>query len=106
MDVAVDLREWSPTYKQYFSIVLAGDNHTQLYIPRGFGHAFVTLTYNTEVVYKVDNFYSKEHDRTIFYNDPEINIPWPYLTAILSDKDASAPLLKDSDIHFDKETWL
>lgn len=100
LDIAVDLRQNSATYKQYVAVELSAENKKKFFIPRGFGHAFVTLTDNTEVFYKVDNYYSKEHDRTIFYDDPDINIHWPYLTAIVSDKDNHAPLLKDGYIDF------
>ena len=68
LDVAVDLRKGSPTYKQWVSVELSADNKRMLYIPRGFGHGFVTLTENVEFCYKVDNLYSKECDRGIRYN--------------------------------------
>lgn len=93
-DVAVDLRPDSPTYKQWFGIVLSADNHRQLLIPRGFGHAFQTLTNDVIFQYKVDNYYSKEDERGIIYNDPDINVAWPIENPILSDKDKNAPVLK------------
>ena len=80
-------------------------NKRMLLIPKGFGHGFLTLTDNVEVQYKVDEYYSKEHDRSIIYNDPELNINWKLeeygiTEPILSEKDRNAPLLKDSDVNF------
>lgn len=100
LDVAVDLRKASNTYKEWIAVELSSDNFKQLLIPKGFGHAFLTLTENVEVEYKVDEFYSPTHDRSIKYNDPELKIKWPEVEVILSDKDKRAPLLKDSDIDF------
>jgi len=104
VDVAVDLRKGSPTYKKWIATELSEDNHRQLYIPQGFGHGFLTLTDNVMFSYKVDNYYSKENDRGIIYNDPEINIDWISLLngikPILSEKDKNNPLLKNSDCNF------
>jgi len=100
MDVAVDLRKDSPTYKQWVAVELSAENRKQLFIPQGFGHAFLTLTDDVEFVYKCDNLYSKEHDRNIRFDDPEINVEWGIEDPILSDKDAAAPYLKDSDCNF------
>jgi len=100
LDVVVDLRKGSDTYKQWFSIVLSEENKKQLLIPKGFGHAFLTLTDNVEVQYKVDEYYSKEHDRSIRFDDPEIGINWGIENPILSEKDLNAPFLKDSDVDF------
>ena len=99
-DVAVDLRKSSPTYLKWFGIELSSDNHKMLLVPKGFAHGFVTLEEHTEVQYKVDNVYDKKSDRTIKYNDPQIDIQWPIKEVILSDKDLYAPLLKDSDVNF------
>lgn len=99
-DVAVDIREGSPTYGQWVGAELSGDNKRQLYMPRGFAHGFCVLSDEAEVVYKVDNYYSPEHDRGIIYNDPEIGIEWPVDAPILSDKDMRHPLLKDADNNF------
>jgi dTDP-4-dehydrorhamnose reductase/dTDP-4-dehydrorhamnose 3,5-epimerase len=94
LDVAVDLRPNSPTYKKWFSIELSEENKTQLLIPQGFAHGFLTLTDNTELQYKCDNFYSKEHDCSVRYDDPEIGIDWNFDgEPILSEKDLKAPLL-------------
>lgn len=101
LDVAVDLRKGSPTYKQWVSVELSADNKRMLFIPRGFGHGFVTLTEDVEFCYKVDNLYSKEHDRGIRYNDPSIGVDWGDVNdALLSRKDTTSPLLDDSDCNF------
>jgi dTDP-4-dehydrorhamnose 3,5-epimerase len=99
-DVAVDLRVGSPTYLKWFGVELNQDNHLQLLVPKGFGHAFMTLTDNTIVAYKVDEYYSKEHDGSIRFDDPHLNIDWKGLTPILSEKDAKAPFLKNSGVNF------
>lgn len=100
IDVAVDLRKGSPTYLQWVGVELSAENKRQLFIPRGFGHGFVTLTDNVEFVYKVDNDYNKESDRSIRFDDPEIGVDWGVSDPVLSDKDKNAPLLKDSDCSF------
>ena len=100
LDVAVDLRKGSPTYLQWVGVELSADNKRQLLIPRGFGHGFVTLTDDVEFVYKVDNDYNKESYRSIRFDDPQIGVNWGVVDPILSDKDKSAPFLKDSDCSF------
>jgi dTDP-4-dehydrorhamnose 3,5-epimerase len=95
-DYVVDLRPDSDTYKQWLSVELSTENKKQLFIPRGFGHAFVTLTDNTEIVYKADNYYSSEHDAAILWSDPELAIDWGITDPILSEKDKTAPTLKES----------
>ena len=100
LDVAVDLRKGSPTYKKWIAVELSDENKRQLLIPKGFAHGFLTLTDNVEVQYKVDEYYSKEHDRSIRYDDPEIGINWGIINPILSNKDKYAPFLKDSDCNF------
>ena len=101
MDVAVDLRPGSPTYKQWVAVELSADNKRELFIPRGFGHVFVTLEENCEVNYKVDNVYSKENERSIRYDDPQIGLVWPEgMVPVLSEKDKNAPLLRDCDCDF------
>ena len=96
LDVAVDLRPASPTYKQWVAVELSAENKKQLMIPRGFGHGFVTLTDDVEFLYKADNFYAPEADGSIRWNDPDLNINWGTDSPILSDKDANAPFLKDA----------
>ncbi|MDE5994715.1 MAG: dTDP-4-dehydrorhamnose 3,5-epimerase [Oscillospiraceae bacterium] len=100
MDVAVDLRKGSPTYKKWVSAELSAENKRQLFIPRGFGHGFVTLTDDVEFLYKADNYYNKENDRSIRFDDPEIGVAWGISDPVISDKDRNAPLLKDSDCSF------
>lgn len=97
LDVAVDLRPASPTYKRWAAIELSAENKKQFLIPRGFGHAFLTLTDNVEFLYKADNCYAPEAEAGIRWNDPEIGIDWPVTTPILSQKDADAPFLRDTD---------
>jgi len=99
-DVAVDLREGSPTYKEWFGVELSAENKRQFLIPKGFAHGFLTLSENAEVQYKVDEYYAPQYDRSIKYNDPEINVNWKIENPVLSDKDKNAPLLKDSDCDF------
>ena len=101
LDVAVDLRKGSPTYKQLVAVELSAENKRMLFIPRGFGHGFRTLTDDVEFCYKVDNLYSKECDRGIRYNDPAIGVDWGEVNeSLLSAKDTTSPLLADSDCNF------
>lgn len=100
LDIAVDLRKGSPTYKQWESVELSAENKRMFYIPRGFGHGFVTLTEDVEFCYKVDNLYSKECDRGIRFNDPSIGVDWGVDNPILSQKDTTSPMLDDSDCNF------
>ena len=100
LDYAVDLRNGSPTYKKWVCVRLDSQNKQQIYIPKGFGHACISLEKETEIQYKVDEFYSPENDRSIAWNDPEIGIDWGTDNVILSDKDKNAPFLKDSDVNF------
>lgn len=100
LDVAVDLRKNSPTYKKYVAAELTEDNKNQLFIPKGFAHGILTLTDNVEVCYKIDNYYHKQSEGFLHFNDPEINIDWGISNPTLIDRDANAPFLKDSDINF------
>ena len=100
LDVAVDLRAGSPTYKQWVAVELSAENKRMLMIPRGFGHGFKTLSEDTEFCYKVDNLYSKECDRGIRFNDPSIGVDWGIENPVLSQKDTTSPLLDDSDCNF------
>ena len=86
-DVAVDLRKDSPTYMKWFGAVLSAENHRQLFIPRGCAHGFQTLTNDVIFQYKVDNYYSKQDEVGILWNDPEIGVDWPLDNPVLSDKD-------------------
>ena len=76
LDVAVDIRKGSPTYKKWVAVKLTEENKRQLLVPKGFAHGFVTLTDNVEVHYKVDEYYSPENDRGVRYDDPEKNFDW------------------------------
>ena len=100
MDVAVDIRKGSPNYLKWVAVELSADNKRQLLIPRGFAHGFLTLTDNVEFVYKVDNMYSMECDRSIRFDDPTISVDWGISNPILSEKDLNAPLLANSDCNF------
>jgi dTDP-4-dehydrorhamnose 3,5-epimerase len=101
LDVAVDMRVGSPTYKKWISVELSAENKRQLLVPRGFLHGFLTLTDDVEFLYKVNNNYNQSADRGIRWNDPELSVDWGILNPTLSEKDANAPYLKDSDIDFD-----
>lgn len=99
-DVIVDLRKDSLTYLKWIKIELSEENKKQLFIPKGFAHGFITLTDNVEVQYKVDDYFYKEYDRSIKYNDPLFEIDWGIEDPQLSEKDREAPLYKDSDVNF------
>lgn len=100
LDVAVDLRHDSPTYKQWIAVELSEDNFKQMLIPRGFGHGFVTLTDDVEFLYKADNYYAPEADGGIRWNDPEIGIEWGIENPILSEKDKKNPYLSEIELVF------
>lgn len=103
LDLAVDLRPSSPTYKQWVAVELSEENKRQLMIPRGFGHGFVTLTDHVEFLYKADNYYAPEADGGIRWNDPELGIDWGVTDPVLSEKDTKSPFLKDAVTGF--EDW-
>ena len=100
LDVAVDIRRGSPTFGKYVSAELSDENKRQMFIPRGFAHGFVTLTDDVEILYRADNYYTPEADRSIAWNDPDIGVDWGVKCPILSEKDKNAPLLKGSDANF------
>lgn len=97
LDVAVDVRRGSPTFGRHVSAVISAENWRQILVPVGFAHGFVTLEPNTEVVYKVTNYYSPTHERGIRWDDPDIGIAWGVheREAILSQRDTQHPMLKD-----------
>ncbi|MCC2591390.1 dTDP-4-dehydrorhamnose 3,5-epimerase [Chryseobacterium sp. MFBS3-17] len=92
-DVAVDLRRESPTFGQWFGVELTAENKRQFYVPRGFGHGFSVLSETAVFAYKCDNFYNKESEGGVLWNDPELNINWqlPAEDVILSEKDKVQP---------------
>ena len=96
-DVAVDLRRGSPTYGRHVSAVLSAGAWNQMLAPIGFAHGFMTLEPDTEVIYKVSNYYAPDHDRGILWNDPALGIAWPIpeAEAVLSDKDRRQPRLAE-----------
>ena len=95
LDVFVDLRAGSETFGQWDSVELSEQNMNMVLVPRGFAHGFCTLTEISEVLYKVDNFYSPEHEGGIYYMDETLGIEWPVSNALLSDKDKGQPSLKE-----------
>ncbi|TCK04460.1 dTDP-4-dehydrorhamnose 3,5-epimerase [Phorcysia thermohydrogeniphila] len=101
-DVAIDIRKGSPTFGKWIGVELSEENKLMLWIPKGFAHGFLTLSEEAEIVYKVSGSeYSPEHDRCIRWNDPDINIKWPLDSEpILSEKDRSAPALREAEINF------
>ncbi|MBB6670626.1 dTDP-4-dehydrorhamnose 3,5-epimerase [Cohnella nanjingensis] len=102
-DVVVDIRKGSPTFGQWQGFILSADNKRQLLMPKGFAHGFCTLVPNTEVLYKVDELYSPEHDRGIAWDDPALGIDWPTSAPVLSGKDAKHPLLSEAEMNFTYE---
>lgn len=99
-DVAVDIRRGSDTFGRWVGIEISADKGNQILIPKGFAHGFVTLTPDTEVIYKVTDTYSREHDRSIRFDDPDIAVKWPGSAENfqLSDKDKAAPYLNDAEV--------
>jgi dTDP-4-dehydrorhamnose 3,5-epimerase len=97
LDVAVDIRRDSPTFGRHVAVVLSAQNWKQIFVPVGFAHGFVTLEPNTQVVYKVSDDYSPQHERAIRWNDPALKIDWGIdeSAAVLSSRDRNSPLLKD-----------
>lgn len=100
LDVAVDIRKSSPTFGNWVSLEVSAEKWNQILVPKGFAHGFITLTEDTEVIYKVTDYYAPEHDRSIRFDDPAIGIEWPIPSSgvQLSDKDQKAPLLADAEV--------
>lgn len=97
LDFAVDLRRNSKAYKRWVSVELSCDNRKQIFIPKGFGHAFLSLEDETSVVMRIDNYFDPKYRRGIAWNDPDINIDYPIDNLILAKHDIEAPFLKNSD---------
>ena len=97
LDIAVDIRPNSQTFGQYEAVVLTADNQTQFYIPRGFAHGFLVLSQTATFFYKCDNFYNKESEGGLMYNDKTINIDWqfPFEKMLISEKDKNLPNLEN-----------
>jgi len=100
LDVAVDIRKSSLTFGKWVALEVSAEKWNQILVPKGFAHGFMTLVENTEVIYKVTNYYSPEHDRSIRFDDPDIGIDWPITSSgvQLSDKDQKAPLFVDAEV--------
>ena len=98
--IAVVIRSDSPTYGKHLAVELSGDNHTQFWIPPGFAHGFSVLSDEAFFMYKCTNYYSKEHERAVMYNDPELNIDWKVEAPVVSDKDMKAGKFIDSGKYF------
>lgn len=103
LDVAVDVRKGSPTFGKYVAVELTEDNHRQFFVPRGFAHGFAVLSEEAVFQYKCDNFYNKESEGAVAWNDPELNIDWrvPAENVILSEKDKLNKNIADADFLFD-----
>lgn len=105
LDFAVDIRTGSPTYGQYYSVLLTAENFRQFFIPAGFAHGFSALRNNTVFAYKCSNFYSKTSEGSIKYNDPLLHIDWQAEYPLISDKDTVGEDFKDFVSPFDYKTY-
>ena len=102
LDVAVDIRKGSPTFGKYVAVELTEENHRQFFVPRGFAHGFAVLSEEAVFQYKCDNFYNKESEGSVAWNDPELNIDWriPFDKVLLSEKDKLSKNIADADYLF------
>lgn len=103
LDVAVDIRKYSPTFGKHYSIELSDENKRQFFVPRGFAHGFVVMSEEAVFQYKCDNYYNKESEGSLLWNDPTLNIDWkvPTEKIILSDKDRQSPVFENLESAFD-----
>jgi dTDP-4-dehydrorhamnose 3,5-epimerase len=102
LDVAIDLRRDSPTFGRHVSAEISAAGWNQILVPKGFGHAILTLDPDTEILYKVTNYYEPEHDKGLLWNDPALGIEWPIPREkiVISDRDSKHPTLKDLSVYF------
>jgi dTDP-4-dehydrorhamnose 3,5-epimerase len=100
-DVAVDLRRSSPRFGRWIGVELSADNKRQLWVPPGFGHAFLVLSENADFLYKTTEYWMPEHDRVLRWNDPRLAIEWPLggVSPVLAQKDRDAPVLSDAEVY-------
>jgi dTDP-4-dehydrorhamnose 3,5-epimerase len=103
LDVAVDIRKGSPTFGKWTAVELTAENKRQMFIPKGFAHGFIVLSDEAIFAYKVDNYYSKAHERGIIFNDPKLGIDWRLEAdrILLSDKDKALPVLDNAELFGD-----
>ncbi|MEX9938613.1 dTDP-4-dehydrorhamnose 3,5-epimerase family protein, partial [Providencia rettgeri] len=94
-----DVRRSSPTFGQWVGVVLSAENKRQLWIPEGFAHGFMALSETVQFVYKATNYYAPQSERSILWNDPEINIEWPNQHVLISDKDKVGALFLDAEVY-------
>ena len=99
-DLAIDLRKESKNYCKWTGVYLSSEKHNQLFIPKGFGHAFVVISSAATVGYKVNNDYSPDHERCIKYDDPKLNIKWPLDNFVLSPKDKLGEYIRETSSYF------
>ena len=101
-DVAVDLRRSSPCFGQWYGVELSAENKKQLWVPAGFGHAFLVLSESADFLYKTTDYYHPESERSILWNDSEIGVEWPLASGVeprLSGKDAVASIFADAEVY-------
>ncbi len=101
-DVVVDLRKWSPTFRQWVALELTAKNKTELWIPPGFAHGFYVVSEWAEIAYKATDYYAPEWERSLLWNDPDLNIPWPIPAGeqpILSTKDRQGKKLSEAEVY-------
>lgn len=100
LDVVVDLRKFEPTFRKHYSIIISAENKKQLFVPEGFAHGFLVLEPDTIFSYKCSNYYSKEFDRALRWNDPAFGIEWNHADPILSEKDQNAMTFSEFETPF------